>query len=294
MRRLDGLLHGDYRGLTPGHGSEPGDARAYQPGDDVRRIDWSVTARTRQPHIRDAIADHELETWVVVDASASMAFGTANSDKADLALAAMAAVALMAARGGNRTGVVVATGTGPVVVPPAMGRTHVRSLLAVAHHQLHHPHPTPTGAASPLATALGTAARLGRRRSLVVIISDFLDPDAWPRALQALRIRHDVVAIEVGDPREGQLPDVGIVTFEDPETGALIEVQTADPRLRERYAAAASAQRADIAAHIRHAGADHLELSTGRNWLVDVARFITTRRRRAAMRRLPMTTRGTP
>lgn len=278
-RRLDGLLHGDYRGLVPGHGSEPGETRRYQPGDDVRRIDWNVTARTIEPHVRESIADRELETWVVLDASASMAFGTANCEKRDLALAATAAVGFLTARGGNRIGAVLAPGAtgGATTLPARSGRMALQAMLRQALDALH-----PAAAPQPvgLAPALERALRTVRRRGLVVVVSDFLDPGPWERPLRALATRSEVLAVEVVDPRELSLPDVGMVQLADPETGGVREVNTSDARFRRRFVEAAADQRRAIAGRIRQAGADHLVLSTDRDWLVDLARFVTWRRQR--------------
>jgi uncharacterized protein (DUF58 family) len=289
-RRLDGLLQGDYRGLVPGHGSEPGETRRYQAGDDVRRIDWNVTARTVVPHVRETVADRELETWVCVDASASLGFGTAGCEKRDLSLAAVAAVGFLTTRGGNRIGAVLpAGGSGSAqrpapVLPARSGRLHLQALLSTVHDHL----ATPTPGRTDLPGALERMGRSMRRRGLAVVVSDFLDSPAssptgegaWVQPLRALTARHEVLAVEVVDRRELALPDVGVVRLEDPETGNVVDVQTSDPRLRRRFAEAASAQRDAIAAGIRRAGADHLVLRTDRDWLVDLARFVAWRRQR--------------
>jgi uncharacterized protein (DUF58 family) len=275
-RRLDGLLHGEHEGLRPGHGTEPGDVRAYQPGDDVRRLDWAVTARTGEPHVRPAIAETELETWVVADVSASLAFGTAKCEKRDLALAAAASVSFLTARAGNRIGGVLVTPTGRQTVPARTGGSHARAFL----HRLASVPPIDGGGPTDLAGALRDVSRLARRRGLVVVISDFLSPDPWERALRALSGRHEVLAVEVVDQRELDLPDVGLVRFMDPETGHVLTVQTADRRLRARYASAAAVQRGDITRSIRRAGADHVVLRTDRDWLADLVTFVEKRRRR--------------
>lgn len=274
-RRLDGLLQGDYRGLIPGQGSESGEARPYVPGDDVRRIDWNVSARSMETHVRESVADRELEVWLLVDRSPSLDFGTASMTKAELAVHAVGAVGFLTARTGNRLGAVVAGPEGATVVPARTGRVH---LLALLHGLLDAP-PPPGGAGT---TDLGSALRHlvvpPRRRGLVVVVSDFLSTDGWGRRLRALTDRHDVVAVEVVDPRELALPAVGLLTVIDPETGRAREVPT-DRRTRARYAAAAEAQRRGIAHELRRAGAAHLQLRTDRDWVVDVARFVRQRRR---------------
>ncbi len=274
-RRLDGLLQGDYRGLVPGHGSELGETREYQPGDDVRRIDWNVTARTVEPHIRQTIVDRELETWVFADFSPSLDFGTADCEKRDLALAAAAAVGFLTERTGNRVGGVTTEGGRLVTIPARGGRMHLQALLHRFATAAKHPDP---GVDLP-----GGMTRLDatmRRRGLAVVISDFLGPLDWERALGRLSVRHETLVIEVVDPRELELPDVGVVTLVDPETGAELDVQTSSTDVRTRYAAAAAAQRAANARAIRSAGADHLVLRTDRDWLLDLVRFVSFRRDR--------------
>jgi uncharacterized protein (DUF58 family) len=245
-RRLDGLLQGDYQGLLPGPGSEAGEARPYQPGDDVRRIDWNVTARTAEPHVRMQIAERELETWVLADLSASLDFGTASCEKRDLAVAAVAAV------------------------------DHLMALL----HRVAAAPRGDGGGTTDLGAALESCGRLARRRGMVVVVSDFLGTTGWERPLRALSSRHDVLAVEVLDPRELELPDVGVLALVDPETGQRLEVQTGDRKLRSRYFEAAAEQRRATGAAIRTAGADHLVLRTDRDWLSDMVAFVGRRRRR--------------
>lgn len=283
-RRLDGLLQGDYQGLLPGPGSEPGEARPYQPGDDVRRIDWNLTARTGDPHVRMPIADRELETWAVADLSASLTFGTASCEKRDMAVAAVAAVGYLTARVGNRMGAVL-VGAGTLSsVPARPGRQHLMSLL----HRVASAPRTDGGGETDLAAALQMCGRLARRRGLVVVVSDFVGVPGWERPLRALTGRHDVLAVEVVDPRELELPDVGLLSLVDPETGRRLEVQTGNRRLRQRYAEAARQQRQTTLETLRAAGADHLVLRTDRDWLFDLLAFIDRRRKRgvaAAVRR---------
>lgn len=278
-RRLDGILQGDHRGLVPGHGSEPGEARPYQAGDDVRRIDWNVSARTNTIHLRETIAERELETWLLVDRSASLSFGTALRTKAELVLAAAAGVGVLTARGGNRLGAMIMTGDRIVTTPARQGRAHMLAILdrvrAVG---------TQDGRCDiSLGAALQRLGAVSKRRGLVVVLSDFLDePESWRHPLAALAIRHQVMCIEVIDPRELELPDSGTLTLIDTESGRVREVNTGSRRLRERYSAEAEAQRRAIAAAIRGAGGEHLQLRTDSDWLLDMARFVVTRRRRMA------------
>ncbi len=272
-RKLDGLLQGDYLGLLPGPGTEAGESREYRPGDDVRRMDWPVTARTTVAHVRQTTADRELETWLAVDLSASLDFGTALSFKRDLALAAATAIAHLTVRGGNRIGAVVGTGDSVTRMPARPGRKDAQGLLrALAKVR------TQPGRAD-LGALIDSLNRPPRRRGMAVVISDFLvPPQTWARPLRLLGVRHELLCVEVVDPRELELPDSGVMEFVDPETGRLHEVQTADASLRERYAAGAAAQRAAIAGAIRGAGASHLRLRTDRDWLLDMVRFVAAQR----------------
>jgi uncharacterized protein (DUF58 family) len=274
--KLDGLLQGNYLGLVPGPGSEAGESRPYVPGDDVRRMDWPVTARTSAPYVRQTVADRELETWIVADLSPSLDFGTANSEKRQLA--GITAVAHLTVRSGNRIGAVVTTGESTYRIPARSGTVHARHLLRKVAA-------TPragTATRGDLANALDQLRRPPRRRGLVAVVSDFLGDGDWERPLRALSGRHQLLGIEVLDPRELELPRAGLVTFADPETGSQLEVQTSDSGLRSRYAAAAAEQRTQIATMLRHAGAAHLQLRTDRDWIADVVRFVIARRNASA------------
>ncbi|MDD4866924.1 MAG: DUF58 domain-containing protein [Mycobacterium sp.] len=275
-RKLDGMLHGDHLGLIPGPGSEPGESREYQPGDDVRRMDWAVTARTTHPHVRQMIADRELETWLVVDMSASLDFGTTGCEKRDLAVAAAAAIAFLNSGGGNRLGALISNGSRMTRVPARSGRQHEQTLLrAVATTPR-----APVGVRGDLATAIDALRRPERRRGMAVVISDFLGPINWVRPLRAIAARHEVLAVEVLDPRDVELPDIGDVVLQDAETGVTREF-TIDARLRDDFARAAAAHRAEVARTIRRCGAPILTLRTDRDWIADIVRFVESRRRGA-------------
>lgn len=273
--KLEGLLQGNYLGLVPGAGSEAGESRPYVPGDDVRRMDWPVTARTMQPYVRQTIADRELETWLAVDLSPSLDFGTATTEKRELVLAGITTVVHLTVRGGNRIGAVVTTGEQTYRIPARSGIAHARHLVERIAAT-----PRATGAQrGDLGSALDLLRRPPRRRGLVAVISDFLGDADWERPLRGLSGRHQLLAIEIVDPRELELPAAGLMTFADPETGEQLEVQTSDPGLRARYAEAAAEQRTQIATMLRHAGAAHLQLRTDREWTADVVRFVVARRR---------------
>lgn len=274
-RKLDGLLQGNHLGLVPGPGTEPGEARPYQPGDDVRRMDWAVTARTTVPHIRQTVADRELETWIAVDLSPSLDFGTAACEKRELAVAAVAALTHLTRGGGNRIGAVVATGAQTTRIPARGGLAHARGLI----RRVALTPRAPEGTRGDLAEALEQLRRPPRRRGLAVVISDFLGQLTWERSLRSLGGRHDVLAVEVIDPRDLELPDVGAVVLADPETGRQKEVRTTAV-LRKEFAAAAAEHREQVAAAIRRCGGGHLVLRTDRDWVADVVRFVVARKRR--------------
>jgi uncharacterized protein (DUF58 family) len=278
--KLDGLLLGSYLGLVPGPGSDPGESRQYYPGDDVRRMDWPVTARTMIPHVRQTVADRELETWLVVDLSPSLDFGTVNTEKRELVFAAATAITHLTTKSGNRIGAIVTNGEQTYRVPAVGGTNHARYLMRrIAATQR-----ARSGRGNDLAQALELVRRPPRKRGMVVVISDFLGEPDWERPLRGLGDRHELLGIELLDPRELELPSAGLVTFVDPESGQQLEVQTSDRALRERYASAAQQQRVDIASMLRRAGADHLGLRTDSDWLSDMVRFVVTRRRGVAVR----------
>ncbi len=275
-RKLDGVLHGDHLGLIPGPGSEPGESREYQPGDDVRRMDWAVTARTTHPHVRQMIADRELETWLVVDMSASLDFGTVGCEKRDLAVAAAAAIICLNSGGGNRFGALVSNGDTTVRVPARSGRQHEQKLLrAIATAPR-----APVGVRGDLAATIDALRRPERRRGMAVIVSDFLGPITWMRPLRAVAARHEVLAVEVLDPRDVELPDVGDVVLQDAESGATREF-TIDAQLRDDFGRAAAAHRAEVSRTIRSCGAPLMTLRTDRDWIADIVRFVESRRRGA-------------
>jgi uncharacterized protein (DUF58 family) len=274
-RRMEGLLAGDYRSTLLGDGTELAQVRPYVPGDDVRRIDWNVTARTREPHVRVQLAERVLVTWLVLDASASMQFGTAERRKADVAEGVALAVGHVATRRGNRFGLVT-FGAGPLqVVQPRQGRVGFVGLLTA----LHRADEAPGVEATALAEALVHAGAAARQRSIVVVVSDFRGPRDWRRPLLELAARHEVIAVEVRDPREESLPNAGTLWLVDPETGRQLRVDTRSARLRERFAAAAAAERREVARLLASVGVRHVVLSTSGDWLRSLAVFLRRRRR---------------
>jgi uncharacterized protein (DUF58 family) len=273
-RRLDGVGPGHHRSIRLGEGLELADIREYVPGDDVRTIDWNATARTGRPHVRVYEADRDTSALVVVDRSASMAFGTAGRTKEGLARELVAAISVLVLRRGDRLGGLMFAERRLAEVRAAAGRKAALRLL----HEVDQTLPQ-EGGRSRLDRALEEAYRIAKRRSLVIIVSDWLDAGDWTMPLHRLSSRHEVIAAEIRDPREDELPPVGTITLEDPETGRQLELETT-PKLREAFAAAAAEQRARVASEIAGTGASHLIVATDRDWLADLLRFLERRRRR--------------
>lgn len=271
-RRLDGVLNGDHRGLLPGPGTEPGEARPYEPGDDVRSMDWSVTARTTEPHIRQTIADRELETWLVVDLSSSIDVEGRYGSKRRLVEAVVATVGFLSAVGGSRVGMVL-TGDGrPRVLPTTGGRDHVRRLLDEVSRS-----PAEVSAGGTLEDALKSVRNTARRHGLVAVVSDFLGDTTWERSLRVLGARHEFLAVHVADPLDIALPAVGAALLQDPATGEVLEVDV-DDALAADYRRAADAHRADVHSALRRCGAPVLALRTDRDWVRDVIDYVGVRR----------------
>jgi uncharacterized protein (DUF58 family) len=249
-------------------------------------MDWNLTARSHEAHVRTTDADRELETWVVADRSASLDFGTAACEKRDLVLAAAAAFGFLTARHGNRLGVIVAGGDCLTRVRARSGRVPLMAALSTLYDA---PRPRrQPGPGADLVGAIDNLHRIKQQRGQVVIVSDFLDTSDWRSAVARLALRHQVVAVHVTDPREFRLPDVGILGVIDPETGQRLHVQTNSPTLRARFESAAADPYHQIRSGLIRTGAEHLHLSTDRDWLIDFARFVATRsaRRQARPRRL--------
>jgi uncharacterized protein (DUF58 family) len=273
-RRVEGLLAGDYRSVLHGPGSELALVRPYVAGDDVRLIDWNVTARTNEPHVRVTLAERVLVSWLVLDTSLSMQFGTADRRKADVAEGVAIAVGHLATRRGNRLGVVTFGDAKPKTLPPRQGRAGLVGLLAALRSE---PDETQIGPTS-LAAALKRTNALARQRSLVVVVSDFRGPRDWRRRFLELASRHDVLAVEIRDPRELELSNVGLLWLVDPETGQQMRVDTRSRRLRERFAVAAAAERTAVSRALSSVGARHVVLTTEGDWLRELAAVLRRER----------------
>ena len=295
LKRLDGLLQGDWRTLRRGHGVDLADLREYQLHDDVRHIDWNVTARLQVPHVRQFTEDRDLTAWFLLDLSGSVDFGSSDVTKLGVSEGFVAALARVLTRHGNRVGALLYGSHVDTVLPPGSSRTHVLNLLSrMREPRLRRREALPTGAsqkksappstATSLADLLRQAEATLQRRSLVFVVSDFISTPGWEPALSRLAQRHEVLAVRLLDPLEMALPEIGLVTVEDAETGEQLFIDSADPAFRERYAALAQAQEAQLREALGGSGVDVLELSTEDDVLDALLRFCDLRRQRARLK----------
>jgi uncharacterized protein (DUF58 family) len=280
VRRLDGMLQGDYRTLFRGFGLDLADLREYQPGDDVRHIDWNVTARLQTPHVREFQEDREVAVWFLLDLSGSVDFGSGDVRKRDLLCDFTTVMALLLTRYGNRVGAVLYNGAGDLAASVVPARSGRRQLL----HLLDRMRNTP--AASPgdtrLRELLERARAVAKRRSVVFVVSDFISAPGWQQSLGMLARRHEVVAVRLVDPLEMALPDLGLVVLQDAETGEQMFVDTHDPGFRKRFAAAAEAREAELSLGFARAGVECLTLSTYARLDLTLLHFARQRRQRSA------------
>jgi len=272
-RRVEGLLAGDYRSKVNGIGTELSQVRPYVPGDDVRHIDWNVTARTGEAHVRVHLAERVLVTWLVLDISPSMGFGTADRRKADVAEGVAVAIGHVATRRGNRLGIVTYGDANPRFSPARPGRSGLLGLLASVREEDTFRPGEPVGSTS-LGAALTRTGALAAQRALVVVVGDFRGPRDWRLPVLALAARHEVLAVEIRDRREQELPALGELAIVDPETGRQLLVDTASPAFRSRFAASAVAERREVELEFRSAGVRHAVLVTEGDWLRPLAAFL--------------------
>jgi uncharacterized protein (DUF58 family) len=274
VRRLDGQLQGDYRSLFRGVGVDFQDLREYVPGDDLRHIDWNVTARMDTPYVREYTEDREVTAWLLLDRSASMGFGPVDRQKDHVLAEVATTLAHILTRGGNRVGALVLGDSVEATIPPGQGRRHV---LRIVHELLRPLAPSTT--TTDLALLFQAAYGVARRRSLIVVVSDFISRPGWERPLRLLTRRHDVVAIQVADPRESELPPVGMVYVEDAETGEQIFVDTDDPQFRLRLRAAAEERQQAIQDLAQRAGTTLFTVGTDEDLVRALARISELRRK---------------
>jgi len=280
IRRLDGLLQGDYRTLMRGFGLDLADLREYQPGDDVRHMDWNVTARLQTPYVREFQEDREISAWFLLDLSGSVDFGSGDVRKRTMLHDFTAVMARLLSRNGNRVGAVLYGGAADGTAPAVPARTGRRHLL----HLLHRLRAAPAGPRGQ--TRLGDLLERGQavagRRSLVFVVSDFISEPGWERPLGLLAQRHEVVAVRLLDPLEAALPDLGLVVLQDAETGEQLFVDTHDATFRRRFSQAAQAREATLAQAFANAGVDCLALPTDARLDLALLAFANRRRRRAS------------
>ena len=280
LRRLDGLLHGDYRTLFRGMGLDLADLREYQFQDDVRRIDWNVTARLQTPYVREYLEDREVSAWFVVDLTGSVGFASGAVSKRDVAVDFVSVIARLLSKHGNAVGLFSHDGQRSTVIPPRTGRRH---LLQLMHELLRPAALAPSGRATDLGSLLNAAAGCIKRRSLVFVASDFISSPGWAPVLSRMAQRHEVVALRVHDPLESTLPDLGMVTLEDVETGEQLFVDTRDRDFRTRFEQAAARREAAVRDGLTRAAVDTLEVGTNDDLADAVLRFADLRRQRSRL-----------
>lgn len=257
LRRLDGHLQGDHRTSFFGAGLDVADLREYQPDDDVRRIDWNVTARMNEPFVRQYDEDRDLTVWFLVDRSPSMQFGHSERSKEVVVAELVTALSRLFTNRGNRVGAVLWNNAVESMIEPRSGRTQV---LRVARQLLAPPHDA--GEQTSLTGLLRAASGLARRRSLIIVVSDFLSEPGWEHSLRHLATRHEIIALRMVDAQEVELPDAGLVVVQDAETGEQITVDTSNADFRQRFAEAAAQREAELRAAAARAGVDFFTLST--------------------------------
>ena len=275
VRRLDGILHGDYRSLFMGGGIDFAELREYQPPDDIRHIDWNVTARMDAPYVRRYMEDREVTAWFLLDLSPSMAFGALERRKESVMVDLVGLLARLLTRNGNRVGAILYDNNIELTIPPRGGRPQVLRLINDIQRQ----QSSPDGAMTDLAKLLESAHNSIKRRSLILLVSDFICQPGWDRAMDSLNRKHDVMAVRLWDPREADLPDVGVVLVEDSETGAQMSVDTSDRGFRRRFHEAARRREAELAQTFKRAGVDELPLSTQEDLVLAILRFASLRGR---------------
>ncbi|HEX2118154.1 MAG TPA: DUF58 domain-containing protein [Acidimicrobiales bacterium] len=275
IRRLEGRLQGNYRTALRGYGTDFRDVREYEIGDDVRHVDWNVTARMDEMYVREYSEDRELTAWLLLDHSASMGFGPVSRTKERVLCEVAATIAQLFVRGGNRVGALVYDDERVRTIPPRQGRNQVLALVEALLRPA-----AGRGTVTDLRTLLDTASRMIRRRSLVVLVSDFISQPGWERSMLRLSERHEVVAIRLVDPREFELPDAGLIVVEDAETGEQLMVDSSDPQFRRRLRLAGEEREKEIRDAARRAGVDLHLVTTDDDLVIALVRIVESRKRR--------------
>ena len=275
LRRLDGILQGDYHSLFMGGGLDFAELREYQPPDDIRHIDWNVTARMDFPFVRRFLEDREVNAWFLLDLSPSMTFGALHRRKESVLVDFVGVVARLLTRNGNRVGAILYDNNTQVTIPPRGGRLQVLRLINDIQRQ----RSSPAGAMTDLSKLLKTAFNCIKRRSLVFLVSDFICVPGWDKAMDQLNRRHELLTVRLWDPRERDLPDVGVVLVEDSETGAQLSIDTSDRGFRRRFHEASRHRETELAQTFKRAGVDQLPLSTQDDLVLAIVRFASLRRR---------------
>ena len=275
LRRLDGILQGDYRSLFMGGGLDFAELREYQPPDDVRHIDWNVTARMDMPYVRQYLEDREVTAWFLLDLSPSMAFGGLERRKESVVVDLVGVLARLLTRNGNRVGAILYDNNAEFAIPPRGGRPQVLRLI----NEIQRQQSSPGGTMTDLAKLLESAYNSIKRRSLIFLVSDFICLPGWDRAMDRLNRKHELLAVRLWDPREVDLPDVGVVLVEDSETGAQLSVDTSDKGFRRRFHDAARSREVELTRTFKRAGVDQLPLSTEEDLVLAILRFASLRSR---------------
>ena len=279
-KAVNDVLAGEYHSVFKGQGMEFDEVRAYQPGDDIKTIDWNVTARTGLPYVKRYVEEREITVFFLVDLSASGLFGSLEKLKNEIAAEFCALLAFSAIKNNDKVGLIVFTDTIELFIPPAKGTSHV--LRLIRELLFFGPGKKRVRTGTDIALALDYLGRVLHKRGVVFLVSDFLDKD-FEKTLGVLARRHDLIAVTVADPRECALPDVGLMEIQDAETGAQVLVDTGDKEVRRRYEELAREKNDKLANLFKGTGVDHIELYTDRDYVLDLVKFFRVRERRAQM-----------
>jgi uncharacterized protein (DUF58 family) len=272
-KAVNDILAGEYESVFKGRGMEFDEVRPYQPGDDIRTIDWNVTARTGHPYVKQYVEERELTIFFLVDLSASGAFGSKHRLKNEVAAELCALLAFSAIKNNDKVGLIAFTDTVEMFIPPKKGSTHVlrliREILSFS----------PERGGTNIAASLHFFGRITHKRSVAFLVSDFIDQDFFS-PMRIIARRHDLIAVSITDPREQELPDAGLIEFADAETGKRLMIDSSSPEVRRAFAASAASRLNDLAGQFAAMGVDHIPLQTTHDYVLDLVRFFRMRERR--------------